>query len=168
MERGWSLLNYALRLNPEILKINQYLHQHSPETAINTILVLVLVLVPVLLDQQHQKSSCLFWTRLKEQQGKWKNQVQTKAILKRRRQQELKNNNIKLLAMASRKHTSGILGVSEHYYINSDVRDALSNYYEKERGGDQKKEWQRLQIKVRKTKNIWTNNQCKEQNLPHC
>ena len=56
---------------------------------------------------------------------------QTEAILKRRQQQEVRNNSIKLLAMASGKLTSGILGVNEHYCIDSDVRDAVSNYYAK-------------------------------------
>ena len=161
VERGWNPLNYSLLLHPEILKTKPLVQVQAVSDPINT---------TIESDSNQQQGDATttngsILSILNTSQGtagemvdllvlqEMKNRGRTEAIFKRRKEQEVRSSDLKKLAMASGKLTSGILGVNENYCLDSEVRDAVSLYYEKKKAEEnEKKKRKQLQIKTRNEK----------------
>ena len=156
-ERGWNPLNYNLLLKPEIVRtkpLQPKQQQPSIESTSST---------PGSADSNQLSENIL--STINTTSGiasdivdllvlqEMKNCGRREAIKKRRSEQEVRQNGIKKLSTITGKLTSGILGVHEHFTLDSDVHDAVSKYYkERQETENKKKARKQSKLKVRNEK----------------
>ena len=156
-ERGWNPLNYNLLLKPEIVRtkpLQPKQQQPSIESTSST---------PGSADSNQLSENIL--STINTTSGiasdivdllvlqEMKNCGRREAIKKRRSEQEVRQNGIKKLSTITGKLTSGILGVHEHFTLDSDVHDAVSKYYkERQEAENKKKARKQSKLKVRNEK----------------